>query len=353
MNKPFEKGRGAQFNSENKFLAHSFEAEYDDRLMEEDLHPNPKTQFFVENSKKILSTFNSPDLPMGKSINAYQGCEHGCIYCYARNAHEYWGFSAGMDFETKIMVKKNAPELLEKLFLDKKWESAVIEMSGNTDCYQPAERKFKLTRQMLELFLKYRNPIGMITKNALVLRDIDILSELAKLNLVHIYISITSLNDDLRLAMEPRTVTAKQRLKVIEKLTQAGIPVGVMTAPIIPGLNNHEIPEIIKAAADHGALNAGYTVVRLNGSIAQLFEDWIHKVFPGRAAKVLNQIKECHAGQLNDSRWGKRISGDGIIADSIKQLHAASVKKYMSGRKMPPYRLDLFVKRDGKQLALF
>jgi DNA repair photolyase len=339
------KGRGAQLNTANKFHTNSFEAELDDRIIEEDLHPNPKTQYFTENPKKILSTFDSTDLGnRGQSINPYQGCEHGCIYCYARNSHEYWGFSAGIDFETKIMVKHNAPALLEQLFQKKTWQSSVIEVSGNTDCYQPAEKKFEITRKMLQLFLKYRNPIGIITKNALVTRDIDILSELAKLKLVHIYISITSLDEDLRQKMEPRTVTSKQRLKVIEKLTQAGIPVGVMTAPIIPGLNNHEIPNIIKAAADHGALTAGYTVVRLNGAIGGIFEDWIHKHFPDRAQKVLHQIKECHGGSLNDSRWGTRITGEGNYAENIRQMHSLAKKKYMADRKMPEYDLTVFRK---------
>lgn len=353
MENLIHKGRGAQLNTANKYLTNSFNAELDDRLIEENLHPNLKTQFFVETPKKILSTFSSPDLPMGQSINAYQGCEHGCIYCYARNAHEYWGFSAGLDFETKIIVKQNAPQLLEQLFKQKNWKSSVIEMSGNTDCYQPAERKYKLTRQMLELFLKYRNPIGMITKNALIIRDIDILSELAKLNLVHVYISITSLDEKLRLAMEPRTVTAKQRLKTMEELSKAGIPVGIMTAPIIPGLNDHEIPQLIKAGVEHGALAAGYTVVRLNGAIAQIFEDWIMKTFPDKAQKVLHQIRECHGGNLNDSRWHQRISGDGPVAESIAMLHKMARNKYMKDLKMPPYNFDLFNRKDGKQLSLF
>jgi DNA repair photolyase len=339
-----QKGRGAQLNTSNKFLAQHKEIELDDRLIEEDLHPNPKTQFFVENAKKILSTFDSPDLPMGQSINAYQGCEHGCVYCYARNAHEYWGFSAGLDFETKIMVKHNAPQLLEKLFQNKSWKPSPIELSGNTDCYQPAEKKFQLTRQLLQIFLKYRNPVGIITKNALILRDIDILSELAKLNLVHVYISINSLNEELRQKMEPRTVTAKQRLKIIEKLSSAGIPTGVMTAPIIPSLNDHEIPAIIENAAKVGAKNAGYTVVRLNGAIGQIFEDWIYKAFPDRAEKVINQIKDCHGGNLNDSRWGTRITGQGKFAENIQQLHRLARKRYLKNGDMPEYDLTKFRK---------
>lgn len=348
----FQKGRGAQVNSKNKFLVNHFEAELNDNLVLEDGLKVPKTQVFYDTPKNILSTFSSPDLPMGKSINPYQGCEHGCIYCYARNAHEYWGFSAGLDFESKIIVKKNTPELLEKLFSNPKWEPSVIEVSGNTDCYQPLEKEFKLTRQMLEIFLKYRNPIGMITKNSLITRDIDILSELAKRQLVHVYISITSLDEKTRQLLEPRTVTYKQRLKTIEALTQAGIPVGVMTAPIIPGLNDHEIPAIIKAASEYGALSAGYTVVRLNGAIGEIFTDWVYKALPDKADKILNQIKECHNGKLNDSRWGARIVGEGKIAETIKNLHQMAVKKYLSDRKMPRYRYDLFF-REGKQMSMF
>lgn len=350
MQKVYSKGRGAQYNSNNKFLAYQFEPEIDDRLLEENSNPSPKTQFLIENPKKIISEFDSPDLPMGMSINPYQGCEHGCIYCYARNAHEYYGFSAGLDFETKIMVKKNAPQLLEDAFQKKNWKPKPIELSGNTDCYQPAERQFKITRTLLQIFLKYKNPLGIITKNALILRDLDILSELAKLNLVHVFISITTLDESLRLVMEPRTVTAKQRLEIIKKLSEAGIPVGVMTAPIIPGLNQHEIPKMIELAAQNGALTAGYTLVRLNGSIEQLFVDWLETNFPDRANKVINQIKDCHLGELNDNRWGTRITGSGKIAENIAQLHQMAKQKYMSGRTMPPYNLDLFI--SGKQLSL-
>ncbi|MBO9638319.1 MAG: PA0069 family radical SAM protein [Siphonobacter aquaeclarae] len=345
----YRKGRGAQFNSDNPFLKQRFEPEPDET---EEIQPAPQTRFFTETPKKIISKFDSPDLGMGMSINPYQGCEHGCIYCYARNSHEYWGYSAGLDFETKIIVKPNAPQLLEEQFLKKSWVPTVIEVSGNTDCYQPAERKFGITRKLLEVFLKYRNPLSMITKNALILRDKDLLSELAAFNLVHVYISITSLNEDIRSAMEPRTVTARQRLRVIEQLTAAGVPTGVMTAPIIPGLNDHEIPKLIESAAQAGALAAGMTVVRLNGSIAGIFEDWIRKAFPDRADKVLNQIRECHDGKLNDSRWGKRIKGEGRIAEHIQQLHRISRLRFLKDRQMPAYDLTQF-RKEGMQMRLF
>ncbi len=279
------------------------------------------------------------------------GCEHGCIYCYARNSHEFWGFSAGLDFESKIMVKKNAPVLLEKEFLSKNYQPEVIHLSGNTDCYQPAERRFQLTRRILELCLMYRNPVSIITKNALILRDKDLLQQLAAHNLVMVLITITTLDDKLRMLMEPRTVTAKRRLQVVAELTKAGIPVGVMTAPIIPGLTDQEIPKLIEAAARHGASCAGYTIVRLNGAIGPLFEDWIRKNYPDRADKVLNQIRECHGGQLNDSRFGTRMSGEGKYAEQIRQFHDIALQKYIPNHAFPKLDTTRFLRK--RQLDLF
>jgi DNA repair photolyase len=345
------RGRGAGLNVHNRFLKHEIEYTSEDWQRWEDFEENVKTQFIEEESKTLLSTSDSPDLANYNSINPYRGCEHGCIYCYARNSHEYWGFSAGLDFETKIMVKKNAPQLLEKLFSSKKYEPVTIMLSGNTDCYQPAEKKFRLTRQLLEICLRYRNPVSILTKNALILRDLDILEKMAKLNLVHGAISITSLNEDLRGKLEPRTVTGQRRLQVVKKLHEAGIPVGIMTAPIIPGLNDHEIPAIIKAAAENGAVWAGYTVVRLNGAIATLFDEWIHHHFPDRAEKVLNQIKECHGGKLNDSRFGLRMSGEGNFAENIRQLHSFACKKYFADKSRTELDTSQFMR--GGQMKLF
>jgi DNA repair photolyase len=245
INKPdYFKGRGAQFNTNNRFLKQRYVQEHIE-VIDEPLLVNTKTQIFYETPKKIVNKVESPDIPMMYSMNPYQGCEHGCIYCYARNTHEYWGFSAGMDFEQKIIVKKNAPELLRKELMHKNWKPAPIMLSGNTDCYQPLERKLGITRRMLEVLLEFRHPVGVITKNNIILRDIDLLKQLAEKRLVHVMVSITSLKDDLRLLLEPRTVTAKNRLRVIETLSKEGIPVGVMTAPIIPGLNSDELPAII------------------------------------------------------------------------------------------------------------
>ena len=349
MDESYFKGRGAQIKTGNKFLQAEYVTQHVEGL-DEPLLENPHTQIFHENPKKIVNKVDSPDLGFGYSMNPYQGCEHGCIYCYARNTHEYYGFSAGLDFESKIIVKKNAPQLLEQQLLNKNWNAAPIMLSGNTDCYQPQERKLEITRQILKVLLRYQHPVGMITKNSLITRDIDILQELAKDRLVHVMISITTLNEELRRQMEPRTASSIKRLKTVEELTKANIPVGIMNAPIIPGLNHHEIPEILKAAADHGALTAGMTIVRLNGSIGKIFEDWLRKNFPDRFDKVWNQICSMHGGNVNDSQFGRRMRGEGNIADVIHQLYRASKKKYFAGRSMPSYDLTKFRKGGSYQL---
>ncbi|MEQ8425001.1 MAG: PA0069 family radical SAM protein [Cyclobacteriaceae bacterium] len=350
MDDRYFKGRGAQIKTDNKFLKAQYSTDHIEGLDEEFLG-NPITQIFHETPKKIVNKVNSPDLHFGFSMNPYQGCEHGCIYCYARNTHEYYGFSAGLDFETKIIIKQNAPQLLEKHILQPSWHAVPIMLSGNTDCYQPQEKKFQITRRMLQVLLKYKHPVGIITKNSLIQRDIDLLKEMAIDRLMHVMISITTLNENLRRQMEPRTASAIKRLQTVEALTKAGIPVGVMNAPIIPGLNHHEIPNIMSAAADHGALTCGMTVVRLNGSTGKLFEDWLRKNFPDRFEKVWNQISELHGGNVNDSVFGRRMSGEGNIAGAIHQLYHVSKRKFFQDRKMPP--LDLTKFRKGGNLNLF
>lgn len=351
-NNDFFKGRGAQINTHNKFLKNRYVSDHEEGI-DELMLENTATQIFEEHPKNIVSKSNSPDLPFSLSINPYQGCEHGCLYCYARNAHEYYGLSSGLDFERKIIVKKNAAELLERHFNKKGYVPDTIMLSGNTDCYQPIERKLKITRSLLKLFLKYKHPVSIISKNNLMVRDLDILSELAKLDLVQVAITINSLNESLRLKLEPRTVTAASRISLISKLSELNIPVRLMCAPIIPGLNSDELPAIIKAAADAGASGASYTIVRLNGSIAEIFTDWIHKAYPDRAEKVLHMIASCHGGMLNDSRWGKRIRGDGKVAESIQQLFQISVNRFMKGRELMPLNNTHFSPAPGRQLNLF
>lgn len=345
------KGRGAQILTKNPFSNMHYVDEYMENIDEPFLQ-NSKTEYLEDFPKKIINKINSPDLGMAFSMNPYQGCEHGCVYCYARNSHQYWGYSAGLDFERKIIIKKNAAEILEKQLQHPKWKANTIMLSGNTDCYQPIEKKLGITRKLLEVCLKYKQPIGIITKNKLILRDLDLLEELNAYELLNVSISITSLKEDLRRKLEPRTASAVNRLHVVKTLSALNIPVNVMLAPIIPGLNSEEIPQILKKVAEAGASSAAYTLVRLNGSIAEIFSDWILKTFPNKAEKVLEQIRSCHQGQLNDSRFGKRMRGDGKIAESIEQLFRIHKQKYFKGRSMRALNRENFCV-PGKQMQLF
>ena len=281
---PFN-GRGAQYNTKNKFDKHHYtEAEIE--IRDETLLKNLKTKYINVYPKKLINKNNSSDIPFSYSMNPYQGCEHGCIYCYARNTHNYWGYSAGLDFERIILVKENAPDLLKKELSHKKWKASPIMLSGNTDCYQPIEKSKKITRRLLEVLLTYKHPVSIITKNTLVSRDIDILRELAKENLVRVNLSITTLDDKLRRVLEPRTATAVKKLKTITLLKENGIPVTVMMAPIIPSLNDYEIPSLLQKVSEAGAQRAGYTIVRLNEALGELFTNWVSLHFPDRADKV-------------------------------------------------------------------
>ncbi len=345
------RGKGAQINVANKFASQRLDTEDYDGLDEELIDGKPHVEIFKETPKKIISTNKSPDIGMSASINPYQGCEHGCVYCYARNSHEYWGFSAGLDFETKLIVKPDAPKLLENELLSPTYKPRTIMLSGNTDCYQPIERKYQLTRSLLEVFNKYQNPVGIITKNALVTRDIDLLKELAQSNLVQVIFSITSLDEKLRQKLEPRTASAVKKLQAMELLAKENIPVGVMEAPIIPGLNHHEIPDILKEASNAGASFASYTVVRLNGQIGKIFYDWLNKNFPDRVDKVWNQIQELHGGNVNDTEYGRRIKGDGKISEIIRKLFVVSKRKYFGDKSFKPLSTTHF--RKGGSYSLF
>jgi DNA repair photolyase len=354
--KSFIKGRGAQLNVHNRFfqLSHEMRDDFLEYCAKEDEQADKNKTLYLEVfPKTIVNKVESPDVGMMYSMNPYQGCEHGCIYCYARNSHEFWGYSAGLDFERRILVKKDAPKLLEELLKKKSWKAYPIVMSGNTDCYQPAEQQFKITRQCLEVFLKYRHPVAIITKNALVLRDLDVLKELGKDNLIAVNISITSLLETTRRILEPRTATINKRFETVKTLSEYGIPVNVMLAPIIPSINSHEILPLAKAVSEAGALSIAHTIVRLNGAIGEIFTDWIKKTMPERADKVLHQIENCHGGQLNDSRFGTRMRGEGEIAKQINAMVKMAKLKYFKDKAMPKLNTQLHEQYKLGQLKLF
>ncbi len=345
----YQKGRGAQINPKNKFLSHEFVREHAEGI-DEDSTINHSRKVFLESPSEILSRNNSPDIPFTYSINPYQGCEHGCVYCYARNVHTYWGFSAGMDWETKIIAKKNAAQLLEKVFLRKNWKPETIMLSGNTDPYQPLEKKLKITRQLLSVFTKYHHPVGIITKNSLISRDLDLLKYLAKHQLVRVFFTITTLDDRLRRKLEPRTPHARKTLDTIELFSKEGIPAGVMMGPIIPSINDHEIDSILRNAADSGAITASYTLARFNGDVAEIFADWLQKNFPDRSSKVWNKVKSLHGGRVNDSRFVKRMQGEGNYAEILKSIFHALKNRYFEDIELPPLRRDLFRRRGNLNL---
>lgn len=328
--------------------------EHDEGIDVYDEGESTRTKIIEVQPKTIVTENKSPDVPFDYSINPYQGCEHGCVYCYARNSHEYWGYNAGKDFERVIMVKKEAASLLEKEFRKKSYQPKLIVLSGNTDCYQPIERKLGITRELLKVFQQYRHPVGIITKNSLIQRDIDILSDLAKINAAQVVVSLTSLREETRRLMEPRTASVKQRLQTIEKLSAAGIPVRVNLAPIIPAINSDEVFDLVKAAADHGALTANYILVRLNGAIGPIFEDWVQKVYPDRADKVLNLIKETHGGALNESRFKTRMRGEGVYAEQVKSIFDIACRKFLPKTERGEMDYSHFsVPGAGKQMGMF
>lgn len=346
-----EKGRGAHLNPANRFLKNALSREDVDGIdeVEEEIR---RTKFIEVFPKTIVNEVKSPDVGMVQSLNPYQGCEHGCTYCYARPTHEYWGYSAGIDFERTILVKKNAPELLEKFLSRKSYKVRTISISGNTDCYQPCEKNFGITRELLKILLRYRHPVGIITKNTLIERDMDILEELAHMNLVSVSLSITSLDEELRRKLEPRTASVKKKLAAIENLTRVGIPVNIMMAPVIPALTDHEILPMIAETAKRGARSIGYTIVRLNGPNGEIFTNWLHHFYPDRAEKVLNQLKDLHAGKVSDSRFGARMRGEGNFALNVKRQFEIGRARFMAGRSSLVLRNDLFLRNDG-QLSLF
>ncbi|HEX2203040.1 MAG TPA: PA0069 family radical SAM protein [Longimicrobium sp.] len=349
------RGRGAAHNPVNRFVQIDFVPDGDFLDADEDDAPGPRTVFLRDATKSILSRNDSPDVGFDVSVNPYRGCEHGCIYCFARPTHEYLGFSAGLDFETKILVKEDAPELLRQALASPKWAPQPIAMSGVTDCYQPAERKLRITRRCLEVLADFRNPVAIVTKNHLVTRDADVLAGMAAYGAAAVNVSVTSLDEKLQRVLEPRTSTPKRRLAAIETLAKAGVPVRVLVAPVIPGLTDHEVPAILQAVADAGASGAHYIPLRLPFALKELFESWLETHFPDRKEKVLGRIREIRGGKLNDASFGSRMRGEGVYADSLRALfHAARRKAGLDGEHAPLSTEHFRRPHDTKgQLGLF
>jgi DNA repair photolyase len=345
---PFH-GRGAGSNPPNRFEKIRLERN-EDWNPEED--PSPKTQFLRDLSQSIITYNDSPDIPFNASLNVFRGCEHGCSYCYARPTHEYLGFSAGLDFETKIMVKENAPELLRRELSSPKWKPQTLAMSGVTDCYQPIERRLQLTRRCLAVLAEFRNPVSIITKNYLVTRDIDLLKELAAHHAVEVHLSINSLDSELARKLEPRAASPKMRLKAVEALVKAGVPVGVLVAPVIPALNDHEIPSVLAAAKAAGAKWAYTEILRLPLTVAPVFEEWLDRNFPHKKEKILGRIRAIRGGKLNDPRFGSRMRGEGIFADQISQMFHVARRKVGLPDDGPELSIAAFRRPEGTQLAL-
>src|SRR5438046_2866958 len=316
-----------------------------------DERPRRETQYFRDGTKSVITRNNSPDVGFETSLNPYRGCEHGCIYCYARPTHEYLGFSAGLDFESKIMVKTNAPELLCAELESPRWKPQTLVLSGVTDPYQPIERKLRITRSCLEVLAKFRNPVAIITKNRLIARDIDLLCSLAAHNAVAVNISVTSMDSNLQRVLEPRTSSPQARLDAIRQLRDAGIPTGVMVAPIIPGLTDHEVPRILDACAKAGAQFAAYTIVRLPWAVAPLFEHWLEEHFPDRKEKILGRIRDLRGnGRLNNSQWRTRMTGEGIFAEQIGTLFKTGCRRAGIGER--PKLSTAAFRRTKEQLTL-
>jgi DNA repair photolyase len=317
------RGRGAASNPANRFESTAYDRS---EWIDQD-DASPATIFLKDATRSIINFNDSPDVGFSASINPYRGCEHGCIYCFARPNHEYLGFSAGLDFETKILVKEDAPELLRKELASSRWHPQPIAISGVTDAFQPVERRLKLTRSCLEVLAEFRNPTVVITKNELVTRDVDLLAQLAACQAALVFISITSLDANLARDLEPRASQPARRLKAVEILAEAGIPVGVMVAPVIPGLTDHEMPAILDAASRAGARMAGYTPLRLPFGLGPLFEEWLSVHRPLQKDKIIGRVREIRGGELNDPHFGSRMQGAGPYAEHLRQLFEVTCRK--------------------------
>lgn len=346
------RGRGSTINPSGRFERIKVEADPDTSLGPEEL-PAPKTQFFEDSAETIITRNESPDVGFETSVNVYRGCEHGCAYCFARPFHEYLGFSAGLDFETKIFVKTRAPILLRNELSSKKWKPQVIVMSGVTDCYQPAERHFRLTRQCLEVLNDFKNPVAIITKNALVTRDIDLLANLAAVNAISVTLSVTTLNSELAHKMESRASSPNRRLEAISRLSAAGIPASVLVAPMIPGLTDHEMPSILKAAREAGATRAGYVLLRLPHGVKDVFSAWLDEHEPTKKDRVIDRVRDTRNGTLYNSDWGERMRGSGLFADQMARMFEVSVRRLGYRTDHHELSTQAFISAGERQLELF
>jgi DNA repair photolyase len=346
------RGRGTPDNPANRYEPLHLEPDPPEPGEEA---PREPTRFYRDASRSILAENDSPDVPFRFSVNPYRGCEHGCAYCYARPSHEYLGFSAGLDFETRILVKDRAPELLRRALSRRAWVPEVIALSGNTDPYQPVERRLGLTRSCLEVLRDFRNPAGIITKNVLVRRDIDVLAELASWDAARVHISITTLDRALAARLEPRAAAPEQRLAAVEALAVAGIPVNVLVAPLIPGLTDHEVPAILERAAAAGARAASYILLRLAPPVDALFDAWLARHLPERRKKILGRIRDTRGGRISDARFGSRMRGEGAYAAHLAGLFQGARRRHGLEERLPPASAAAFRPEsppDG-QAALF
>jgi len=355
LNQPI-KGRGTANNMAGRFAINLIEIDENDEVIAQLETPSPTTQVRYEKAKSIISRNNSPDVPFSQSINPYKGCEHGCIYCFARPSHAYLDLSPGLDFETKLVAKPNAAYLLEQELAHPKYRCETIALGINTDAYQPIEKKLRVTRELLEVALAHHQPISIITKSTLILRDIDILSQMAEKKLIHVAISVTTLDNDLKRILEPRTASGNTRLRVVKTLREAGIPVSVLAAPVIPFINDHELEAIIEGSAEAGAQSINYIMLRLPHEVAPLFEDWLKQHYPDRADHVLQRIMDMRGGKLYNSEFGKRMTGEGIFADLINQrFHIARKKHGLGNQRLSPLDCHQFKvpPKTGDQITLF
>jgi len=334
------KGRGALDNPDNRFDSYSREA-VDDGWGSLDVAENPARELIRDSSRSVIVRNQSPDVPFRQSINPYRGCEHGCIYCFARPSHAYLGYSAGLDFETRLHYKADAAPILREELAARSYQCEPIALGVNTDAYQPAERKLCITQEILEVLVETRHPVSIITKGALIERDLDLLQDLAGDGLVNVMVSLTTLDSQLARRMEPRAASPARRLALIETLHRAGIPTGVLMAPMIPYLNDSELTSILEAARAAGARHAGYVLLRLPHEVAGLFEDWLQAYYPNQAERVLNRIRDCRGGKLYDNRFGKRMRGEGIFADLISRRFRLAVNK-LAFPGIADLRCDLF-----------